>query len=112
MSTSFEKPIKTGKIQLSIGSPSTDQKTLQGYINQAASIATVLNAGNMPIQYEIEENQYVLSDITEREISIAIYAMLGILAVGMIAFVIKYKKLGALGVISYIGFLSSTFPNN
>lgn len=106
MSTSFEKPIKTGKIQLSIGSPSTDQKTLQGYINQAASIATVLNAGNMPIQYEIEENQYVLSDITEREISIAIYAMLGILAVGMIAFVIKYKKLGALGVISYIGFVS------
>ena len=106
MSTSFENPIKTGKIQLSIGSSSTDQKTLQGYVNQAASIATVLNTGSMPIQYEIEENQYILSDITDREISIAIYIILGMIGIGMIAIIVKYKKIGALGVISYIGFVS------
>ena len=49
MSTNFEEPIRTGKLQLSIGAASTDQKTLQGYIDQAGSMATVLDIGNMPL---------------------------------------------------------------
>ena len=35
MSSSFDEPLKTGKLQLSVGSSSTDEKTLQGYTDQA-----------------------------------------------------------------------------
>lgn len=106
MSTSFDEPIKTGKMQLSIGSSTTDTDTLQGYMEQASSMATVLDTGNIPVKYDLDKNQYVLSDITSNEIDLAVYVVLGIIVVGLIVFLFKYKTLGALGVISYIGLIS------
>ena len=104
MNTSFDEPIRTGKLQLSIGTSSTDTETLQGYIQRASNIANILDNGNMPIQYEIEENKYVLSDITEEQqlqwvkIAIAI-----VIVLGAIYFIFKYKGLGILGAISTLG---------
>ena len=72
MSTSFDEPMKTGKLQLSVGQASTDTDTLQGYIQQASNMATVLDTGNMPIKYDIEENQYIKTDITQEQFSLAI----------------------------------------
>lgn len=106
MSTSFEEPVRTGKLQLSFGAASTEQDTLQGYIDQASSIATVLDTGNLPVKYDLAENQYILSDITDNEIAIAIYVILAIVVIAIIILMIRYKVLGALGVISYIGFIS------
>lgn len=106
MSTSFDEPVRTGKLQLSFGAASTDQDTLQGYIDQASSMATVLDTGNLPVKYDLAENQYILSDITDNEIAIAIYVILAIVVIAMIVLMIRYKVLGALGVISYIGFIS------
>ena len=103
MTTSFEEPITTGKIQLSVGSATTDTKTLQGYISQAQNMATVLDRGNLPIKYEIEKNQDILSDINEeqiRNIAVAI-AVLGV--IGIIILIIKYKSKGLLAGISFIG---------
>ena len=106
MSTSFDEPIKIGRLQLSIGSSATDANTLQEYVEQAAGMATVLDTGNMPIEYDLHQNQYVLSDITANEMEIGIYVVLGVIVVGIIVLLIKYKAIGALGVISYIGFIS------
>lgn len=107
MSTSFDEPIKTGKMQLSIGSSTTDTDTLQGYIEQASSMATVLDTGNIPVKYDLDKNQYVLSDMmTSNVIQLTIYIVLAIVVIGLIVFLLKYKKLGALGVISYIGLIS------
>lgn len=106
MSTSFDEPVRTGKLQLSFGAASTDQDTLQGYIDQASSISTVLDTGNLPVKYDLAENQYILSDITDNEIAIAIYVILAMVVIAMIVLVIRYKALGTLGVISYIGFVS------
>lgn len=106
MSTSFEDPIKTGKLQLSIGSGATDSSTLQQYIEQASSMAIVLDTGKMPIQYDLGQNQYVLSDITQNEKEIAIYVVLAIIVVALIVLVARHKVLGVLGVISYVGFIS------
>lgn len=106
MSTSFEEPVRTGKLQLSIGSASTDQKTLQGYIEQASGMATILDTQNMPVKYDLAENQYILTDITESQVEIAIYIILAIIVIAAIVLIVKFKVLGALGVISYIGFIS------
>lgn len=106
MSTSFEEPVRTGKLQLSIGAASTDQKTLQGYIDQATSMATVLDTGNMPIKYDLDENQYILTDITNQEMEIAICVVALVVALALIAFMVRDREKGILGVISYIGFIS------
>lgn len=106
MSTSFDEPIKIGRLQLSVGSSETDTDTLRGYVEQATSMATVLDTGNMPVKYDLNQNQYVLSDITANEMQIGIYVILAIIVVGIIVLLIRYKALGALGTISYIGFIS------
>ena len=55
MSTYFDEPITTGKIQLSVGKASTDSSTLQGYISQAQNISTVLDSGKIPVKYNVEK---------------------------------------------------------
>ena len=106
MSTNFDEPIRTGRLQLSIGSNTTDTESLQDYIDQASNMANVLDTGKLPIKYELSENQYILTEITDNTIQIAIYVAIGIIAIALIILVIRHKAIGALGVISYIGYLS------
>lgn len=106
MTTSFEEPMRTGKMQLSMGGASSDQKTLQGYATQASSIAVVLDTGNLPVKYQAAANEYVLSDITTQELDIVVYALLAVVVVALIVLIVRYKKLGALATISYIGLIS------
>ena len=106
MSTSFDETLKTGKIQLSIGKATTDSKTLQGYVSQASNIAVVLDSGKMPIKYDVDENQYILSDITSQELDIVVYILIGIVTILSIIFIIRYKLYGAIGAVSYIGLIS------
>lgn len=103
MTTSFDEPITTGKIQLSVGSATTDKEILQDYIDQAQNIAIVLDSGNLPIEYDIEKNQYILSDISEQElVCIAIVVAIAVV-IGIIVLIAKYKSKGLLVGISYIG---------
>lgn len=106
MSTSFDEPLRTGKLQLSIGTASTDNKTIQGYVEQASSMSTVLDTGKMPVKYTIEGNEYILSDITDNELQIVGYVILAVTVLALIILVIRYKTRGLLGAISYIGLIS------
>ncbi len=106
MSTSFDEVIKTGRLQLSIGSSSTDQKKLQTYVEQANNMATVLDTGKTPVKYTVDENHYVLSDITENELKTVKYAIMGIVLISLIVLVVRYKLNGLLGAISYLGLAS------
>ncbi len=106
MSTSFDEVIKTGRLQLSIGSSSTDQKTLQTYVEQANNMATVLDTGKTPVKYTVDENKYVLSDITENELKTVECAIMGIALISLIVLVVRYKLNGLLGAISYVGLAS------
>lgn len=106
MTTSFEESIETGKLQLSVGSATTDTETLQGYISQASSMAIVLDNGNMPITYNVDSNEYILSDITQEEINIIIYVILGLVAISLIVLIFRYKTEGLINALSYIGLMS------
>ena len=103
MTTSFDEPITTGKMQLSIGKATTDSNTLKGYISQAQNIATVLDNGNLPVEYDIEKNQYILSDITELQVLYVVITIAIIAVIGIIFLIIKHKVNGLLAGISYIG---------
>ena len=106
MTTSFDEPITTGKIQLSVGSATTDTDTLQDYITQAQNIAIVLDSGNLPVEYNIEKNQYILSDISEQELEYIAIAVAIAVVIGIIILIAKYKSNGVLAGISYIGLVA------
>lgn len=106
MSTSFDEPLTTGKIQLSIGSATTDTSALQEYITQAQSVAVVLDSGKLPIKYDISKNQYVLSDITEQNLINVAIVIAVIAVIAIIILIIKYKLNGLLAGFSYIGLAS------
>ena len=106
MTTSFDETLETGKLQLSIGSATTDQKTLQNYINQASSMAVVLDNGNIPVAYTVDENKYIISDITQNELNIVLYVMVGLVAIALIVLIIRYKTNGLALAISYVGLAS------
>ncbi len=106
MTTHFDQPITNGKIQLSVGSASTDKDTLQGYIEQAQNMATVLDSGKLPVKYDIEKNQYILSDINEEQIGYMVIVVAVLVIVAIIVISIKYKANGLLAGISYIGLVA------
>ena len=103
MTTSFDDPITNGRIQLSVGQATADIKTLQDYVIQAQNIATVLDSGNLPIKYDIEKNQYILSDITEKDLEYIAIAIAIIAIIGLIVLIIKFKTNGLLAGFAYIG---------
>lgn len=104
MTTSFDETIRTGTLQLSIGASATDSKTLQGYAEQAGTIASVLNSGNMPVKYDISQNEYILSDVTSQDLQYVKLAVVIAIAVAIIILVIRFKMNGLLAGISFIGF--------
>ena len=101
MSTSFDEPITTGKIQLSVGKATTDKTTLQNYVDQAQSVSTTLDTGKLPVKYDLEKNQYILPKLTTQDlikVEIAIIAV-----VGIIILIVKHKLNGLLAGIAYVG---------
>ncbi len=106
MTTSFDETIETGRLQLSIGSATTDTSTLQDYISQATSIAVVLDNGNIPVKYTVEENQYILSDITQDELNIVLYVMVGLVAIALIVLIVRYRTEGLVNAFAYVGLVA------
>lgn len=106
MTTSFDETIETGRLQLSVGTTTTDMDTLNGYINQASSMAIILDNGNMPVTYTVASNEYILSDVTESELNIILYVMLAIVVISLIILIVRYKSQGIISAFSFIGLAS------
>ncbi len=104
---SFLEQNNPQKIRIAIGSQSTNTTTINQNANEASYIAFMINTKNLPIVYEVTGNQYILSDITNNELQIAMYIALGIIALGIVILIFKYKLSGLLVAISYIGFIAS-----
>ncbi len=106
VSSSFDFPITTGRLQLSLNTATTDAEELQEAVNRGMAISTILNNGPLPIKYELTGNTYVYSEITE-QVKTAFVLMIAVLIViAIVALVIKYKMPALLAGISYIGFIA------
>ncbi len=104
--TSFEEPIKDGKIGLRMGQVSLDPKTIQDTADSARTVATTLNNGIIPLKYNVEDNKYVQSEIkisAIRNIIIIASIVIGFLLVYMI---VKFKTKGIITAIGYLGFVA------
>ena len=69
-------------------------------------MAVLLDTGKMPVKYTVSENQYILSEITNDELSIAMYIILAVVAIALIVLIARYKTNGLLGAFAYVGLAS------
>ena len=104
--TYFSEVITNGILQLSIGQASTDSKTIQSYIEQASSVAALIDSGKMPIQYKLESNIYLSSNINEQVCKITRYTLIALIIIALIYLCVKYKANGVVLSISYIGYVA------
>ena len=105
VTTSFSEEITNGFLQLTLGT-STDNDTISSYLEQGSNIAILLDNGVLPIEYEVEQNRFIKSDITMEDFIIPAIVVSVILVVAFIFAIVKYKKIGLLAVISYIGYIA------
>lgn len=104
LSTSFDEPLKDGKIDLTMNTATTDSSTISNYFDSASKIAVLLDNGNLPISYTLGENKYVTSDISSDIVNKVLIGVLIIFGILLIYMIIKYKSRGLLSAISFIGF--------
>lgn len=107
LSTHFDEEVTNGVLQLSVGSSSSSStEDLQASLTNANNLAALLNNGKMPIVYEIENNQYIASEVESDNIALFISLAIVALTIGMIYLIIKYKEKGILSSISLIGYIA------
>lgn len=98
--------IEKNKITLKIGSQTSNTTSVNNYISAAAEITMLINSGEYPIEYEIENNRYVYSDMSEKQLTYFALIILAIVLVILVVYCIKYKISGLLASISFIGFIA------
>ena len=103
LQTSFSEEISNGVLQLIMGT-SSDSDTIQSNIEDASNIAILLNNGPLPIEYTVEQNRFIKSEITLDDFIVPAIVVGVIIILAYLFLIIKYKKLGLLALISHIGY--------
>ena len=107
--TSYDiEKYEKNKITVKIGSQTSNTTTVNNSIAKAAELSMLINAGKYPIDYEVDVNRYVESDIEQQQL---IYFIAGVAVILVIIFIIatiKYKGKGLHASISFIGFIALT----
>lgn len=106
MSTSFGEEITNGILQISVGDASTDKDTINKYLQEARQLAILINNGELPITYTLEQNRYVVSDITMKNIEMISIVVGIVMIVAIVVLIIIYKKNGIFTGIANIGYVA------
>ena len=105
LTTYFNSEISNGMLQLSVASSANStQEEMQEALDEANGMEALLGQGKMPIVYEVEQNKYIISDITKNDIAIIVGSIIAISTIGMIVIIIKYKEKGILASLSLVGY--------
>lgn len=108
LTTYFDEEVTNGVLQLSVGSSSTSTTAeLQEYLEEANSIATLLNSGKLPNAYEVEQNKLIYSDITTENLQIISIITVVVLALAMLYLIFKYKTKAILTNIAQVRIYST-----
>lgn len=106
ITTSFDEPIDNGIINLSMNKATTDNESISNSLQSTSTIALLLNSGEMPLTYKVTENQYVSSNLSEKDIKNTIYKLLiAFIIIVSLYFIAKYKVKGIIATIAYVGFI-------
>lgn len=107
LTTYFEEEITNGAVQFSMGATNSTEE-LNEYIKETSILAILLNTGELPITYTIEDMYYMMSDITVETFLIpTIIIGIIIIIIAIIFLIAKYKKNGLLATICFIGYIAT-----
>ena len=104
--TYFAEEWTSNFIYIPIVGDITEQNELEEAYNSAGNIASIINTGKLPVKYSLESDEFIKSTITQNDIELFKYIILGIMILITILFTLKYKLKGfKLGIIN-IGFVA------
>lgn len=98
--------IEKDKLKIKIGGETSNTTSVNNNISKAAELAMLVDSGKYPVEYEVENNRYVYSDITTNQILYFVLIVGVILLVILFVIILKYKMNGLLSSIAFIGFLA------
>lgn len=107
LSTYFSEEISNGMIQLTFGTASSNSEDLRSYVQEANNLATLLNTGDLPLAYTVDENRYILPDISNETFFVPSIIILSLMFIAVLFLIIKYRVKGILGALSFIGYIAS-----
>ena len=98
--------IEKNKVTVRVGTKTNNSSSINNNIALAAEMTMLINSGKYPVEYEINDNKFIYTDITDEQmLYLGIAIAIAVLAICVI-FTIRYKTKGALVSISCIGFIS------
>ena len=98
--------IEKNKIRVKMGSQTSNTTTVNNSMSKAAELSMLINSGKYPIDYEVQNNRFVHSDITNEQLLYFAGAVAVILLVLFVILTIKYKSKGFLASVSCVGFIA------
>lgn len=104
VTTYFGQPIVDGMLNIPMGTGANAQ-SIEQYVTSANELAVILNSGILPITY-IETDYIEASSITAEQIKIAMYVVIGIVALMVVVFVVLLKAKGLLTSVLQIGYIA------
>ena len=104
INTYFGETIENGQLQLTMGQATSDSVELQNTLLAASVEATKLSYGAFPVVYEVVQSSNIISNYDKDVISKAIAVAIGILAIILIYFVIRFKERAIVSSVLYVGF--------
>ena len=104
MSTSFDEPVLTGKMYLTVGQASSDSETIKSNYTQAQRMATLLSTKTMPLAYKNGNSTFVQSTKSGEMTNVILIGSAIIIGAVVIILTFKYKAKGVIAGICYAGF--------
>ncbi len=98
--------IEKNKIRVKMGTQTSNTTTVNNSMAKAAELTMLINSGKYPIDYEVQNNRFVHSDITNEQLLYFAGAVAVVLLVLFIVLTIKYKSKGFLVSVSCVGFIA------
>lgn len=98
--------IEKNTVRVKIGSQTSNTTTVNNSMAKAAELTMLINSGKYPIDYEVQNNRFVHSDITNEQLLYFAGAVAIVLLVLFVILTIKYKSKGLVASISCVGFIA------
>lgn len=104
--TYFGEKISTGEINLPIAQNVTDEIAYESYLKSANTMASIINTGVTPNAYELEADNYILSNITKSDLR-NLSIIVACLVIGIsVMLVVKFKANGLMAAITAVGYIA------
>ena len=104
-STYFGETMATGVLYVPV-TQASDQATLVQYVKEVSKIATVINNGVLPLDYDFNSETVTIENPLNKNLIIGISITAGLLLLACIDLIVKYKVKGLVDTFLQIGYIA------